>query len=367
MKNEVTDAKKHNRDPKFTKSQLDVILQPIKPVYVNNVQKDIGDGKSIGVRTYIKISSFPLIPQLVENTDLYEVMKHMNSNGIDLHVFESGIKVGAPSLVVDNDGKELKRDKLSIFNKDGSIDMNGVSLMSANSLILPIKGWKIQQEVPYHEHPGTVNKITQAAKSLFNNIRDVKGFKYDGKTHDGFGLEDIYNKIYEKIHQRELAKLKDELYQKDSDGMPISIDTEKLSKILQEEAISKGYTLNDQIGLFLDEGGRDFRFPLWSLPSAHKYESLIISLVDNRTRKLKFPGNSFVLGSEAGFKFKKFTDSKDDLKAVLEKYKNKIIFTSNHLVSCKIIDQKQTINQRCVEVRCLYHLNLKTLMVILLI
>ena len=65
------------------------------------------------------------------------------------------------------------------------------------------------------------------------------------------------------------------------------------------------------------------------MPSAKQYESLIISLVDNRVRKIKLPGNSFVLGSEAGFKFKKLETFEKEGLATIRKYQHKIIFTSN--------------------------------------
>ena len=65
------------------------------------------------------------------------------------------------------------------------------------------------------------------------------------------------------------------------------------------------------------------------MPSAKQYESLIISLVDNRVRKIKLPGNSFVLGSEAGFKFKKLETFEKEGLATIKKYQDRIIFTSN--------------------------------------
>ena len=79
----------------------------------------------------------------------------------------------------------------------------------------------------------------------------------------------------------------------------------------------------------MNEFDNTFKYPLWALPSAKQYESLIISLVDNRVRKIKLPGNSFVLGSEAGFKFKKLETFEKEGLATIRKYQDRIIFTSN--------------------------------------
>jgi len=79
-------------------------------------------------------------------------------------VFESGYKVGATDMY--HNGKEFVNGKLELFNDDGSLNQSSVDLMGTenNFIQLPIAGFKIQQEVPYHDHPGVVNKGTQEAK-----------------------------------------------------------------------------------------------------------------------------------------------------------------------------------------------------------
>ena len=319
-------------DVNFTRDELKLILQPIKPVYVNNRQVPISDsGNTIGVRTYIKTSTFPLIPQLVRGTELEQMMRAMNEQKIDLHVFESAIKVGAPSITYNADGRTINSNKkLAIFNSDGTINKDNIELLSANAITLPIKGFKIQQDVPYHDHPGEINRGTQESKLLFSNIKGLTGFNYGNeKNITGSRLEEIYNDKYKQIYKTEVEKFRKEIYETGTNGRSI-LNLSKLQKILNDEAISKNYSTNDLIGLSLNDKNDAFNFPLWALPSAHKYESLIISLIDNRIRKVKIPGNSYVLGSEAGFKFEsQIIDNAVEAKAAIEKYQDSIIFTDN--------------------------------------
>ena len=62
---------------------------------------------------------------------------------------------------------------------------------------------------------------------------------------------------------------------------------------------------------------------------------MLISIVDNRVRKLKIPGNSFVLGSEAGFTFKKQVLSGQQGSDKIKEFQDSIIFTSNFEESYK--------------------------------
>lgn len=355
LKNKISQARKNNVDVEFNPDELKLIFQPIKPVYANNNQEPIGDtGKTIGVRNYVKISSFPLIPQLIRNSELETIMRHMDANKIDMHVFESGYKVGIPSATFNDNKNIINNEKLSIFNKDGSVNSDNVQLLNANVKELPVQGFKIQQDIPYHDEPGSSPRGTQESKMLFSNIKHIDGFYY-GKGEDGkpikmtgAALEQKYNDIYHEIYRGERDKLRKEFYTPASENNPESVNLKALQKILLDEANLRNYSVNDMIGLGLDENTGKFNFPLWSLPAAHKYESLIMSIVDNRVRRIKLPGNSFVLGSEAGFSFK--TAIKDDeksFKEVMQKYQDQIIFTDHfdHTVG-KLLPTREDSNDK---------------------
>jgi hypothetical protein len=254
----INRAKAKGEDVHFEADELALVLQPTKPIYSNNSQQRNDDGSTIGVRKYIKTSTFPLIPQLVKGSELEAVMRAMDKGNVDMHVYESGFKVGMNSTHINENGGEAQSGKLSLFNKDGSMNFEEVDklTLSKNIMALDIKGFKIQQEVPYHDHPGDVNKGTQESKLLFSNIRKILGFNYNGKKYSGTQLEEMYNKAYKKLYADAARNLRKELY---IDG---KLNIEKIQQLFLEEANSRNYSINDKLGLALNEKKDAFEFPL---------------------------------------------------------------------------------------------------------
>lgn len=294
---------KYKKGGEYTKAELNVVLQPIKPVYVNNV---FDSDANVDVRVYIKSSSFPLIPQLTRGLQIDALRRRMEDKNspIDRLAFVSAVKVGAP----------LNRE--TIFDSEGNIDIEAVSRIQPK--LMPRIGFKIQQEVPYHEDKDRINGGTQERKLLFSGIKDIKRFKYNGKEYTGEQLEKVYDDIYKQIFDTQLKDLQDRLDYDENTG---TVDSRRLSDLLREEALKRGYTTNDLLGIEINKDG-NFRFPLWSLPSSDKYEALLLSIIDNRVRKVKIPGYSYVLGTEEGFRVT--TDISE-----IEDTKNNIVFTSS--------------------------------------
>lgn len=102
------------------------------------------------------------------------------------------------------------------------------------------------------------------------------------------------------------------------------ISAVKLQEILLREVKSRqGYSLSMQSALELNEDKTDFKIPLWASPYADKFENLLSSIVNNNIVKQKFPGHSYVLGSEEGFKIKEGAEAAEELK------KSGIVFTES--------------------------------------
>jgi len=95
----------------------------------------------------------------------------------------------------------------------------------------------------------------------------------------------------------------------------LTVPANKLAAILSKEIKSTaGYPANMLSALELNAAGTDFKIPLWASPYAEKFESLLTALVSNKVIKQKFPGGSYVLGSEEGFKVKEGDKAAGDLK-----------------------------------------------------
>lgn len=262
------------------KELLDKVMQPMKPVFVDNI---IDESSDVEKRVYIKSSAFPLLPQLTRGLEIDKLRRMMESKNIDRAAFTTAIKVGGPSKAVN------------IWNSDGTIN-DDVDITGSTLSLTRSKGFRIQQEVPYDPAKSTITKVSQASKNLLINMLDVEDFMIGDKRYNGRALQQIYHETYGRLHEIEKQKLEKRIGYDPVKGIYGNIQT--LREILIEEARERNYPLSDQELMELD---KELRFLAFS-PSANKYESLLNSLVTNRIIRLKMHGKSYVLGSEEGFK-----------------------------------------------------------------
>lgn len=328
---EITDARAlfASGVPKknLTEKQLQLIakvMQPIKPVYTGQVYDA---GQDVMRTMYIKSSSFPLIPQLTSGLELDKLrvaMEKMEKKGLKVRAsYQTANKVGAintPAKIWTNEGK-INEEALK--NLDDSI------------LILDRKNFRIQQEVPFKSGKTGDDKIslgTQLMKLLFGDeIMKYNGFMIDGKPVTGKDLHKLYNDTFINLVKEKKEQLFLELGLDENGKSSDEKKTmAKLQSILKDEAVKRGYPLQDINGLKLNEVknavgeviGSEFNLPLWASANSNRYESMLNSIVANRLIKMKFPGNSFVVGSEEGFR----KVEEGDLTA---KQKSGIIYTSS--------------------------------------
>lgn len=252
---------------------LGKVLQPLKPVYVQStIEGDVAN------MTYIKSSSFPLLPQLTRGLELDKLRIAMENpeTGVDRVAFSTAVKLGN----VNN--------PLNIWNEDGTIT-DDIQFTVENSKSLPRSGFRIQQDIPIKKKR-KINVGTQERKLLFMDI--AENYPEELKR---------YNSIYDDIWSKGLKGLYKEI---EYDPETRTINLQKLQQILYKEAEERNYSINDLLGLELIAIGPtdQFKAPLWSLPGAKKIEALLMSIVDNRARKILFEGKSLVLGSEEGIR-----------------------------------------------------------------
>lgn len=272
----------------FNNLDLKTIFQPLKPVYVQNIWKE-----GIEHRIYVKSSSFPLFKQLTNNLELDKLRKQMLKQNIDRVAFESAVKVGgttSPSKIYETGKENVGKIK------------NNFELKIIGTI--PREGFKIQQEVPYNENKQYINDGTQQIKLLTANLRDIKGFKLPESDElvDGNTIQQELDKSYNELFKLNYKALQEEL---EYDIFNDTINVDKLSEILRKEAIQRGYSLNDIEALnTIKKNNEDteFEIPLWLNGVAGKLEAMLNSIVDNRVRKLKPKGKSYVLGTAEGFR-----------------------------------------------------------------
>lgn len=260
------------------------ILNPYKPVYVNNFKRD-----GVQSRLYVKSSSIPLIKEFTEDTPLDALRELMENKGIDRVAYKSAVKVGLPV--------ELP----SIFTSNGDVvipDNWEVGLIKD----IPREGHGNQQEVPYDANKNEINDGTQQSKILFTNLLKVEGFinPLTGEKVNGKGLSDVYLEQYRQLFENNYKQLIAELGFYNGTVKNVK----KLKKLLVDEGIARNYNKNDIASLELNELSTQFASSLWLNTADSKITALLSSIVDNRIRKRKFRGKSFVLVSNAGTSLK---------------------------------------------------------------
>ena len=312
----------------LTENDVKVLMQPMKPVYFNgNVVSINGKTNTYNYYdvTYIKTSSFPLLPQLTAGTELDKLRvqleklqdptdsKDPKKMKLVRMVMSTGIKIGSVQKPV------------KVFNPDGTVNENIDFTNSTKSLTRD--GYRIQLEVPLKDK-NEVNRGTQPVKLIFTDLMDHKFA--NGKT--GAEMRKEFNDLNKQLFQTQLEVLKNEL-QVDNDG---NFNIELLREKLVKEAISRNFSVNEIQALQLvdvDTNGQ-FTIPLVFNNSSDKFESLLISLIDNSVRKQKQTGFSSPLGSNSGFKFQ------NDLKGI---NKNDIIWVEGYDPT-KLLQQQQIVD-----------------------
>lgn len=315
------------------------ILQPMKPVYTGQIyDKDAGAMRTM----YIKTSSFPLIPQLTAGFEIDKLAKKMeelerNTGKTVRASYSSGNKVGGltkPLNVFDGEGNFIEPD----------------ADMETYAIELPRKNFGLQQNIPLKSLSKNKDEIsmgTQMTKLMFGNVvMHIKDFALGGHPITGAQLQKMYVEKYDEM----VSNMKREMYHEmginPKTGMPANPEKsiKKIAKILKSEATLRGYPKQDIEALGIDPATGELNLPIWLSPNSNRYEALLTAIITQRIVKVKFPGYSYVAGSQTGFKMQKgmeginqsqvvFTDAFDgELKA------NQCLVASKLRVDGKLID-----------------------------
>lgn len=321
----------------LTKEQLSLVMQPIKPVHTGTY---INKALDVNRTVYVKSSAFPLIPQLTRGTKLNNLRVALEElEGVTGRFtrasYQTANKVG--SVVDENainplDVNDLQKMYvgLNLQSKDKEYDLANVS---SSVLVLDRNNFRIQQDVPFKSDKKKRDEVamgTQIFKLLFGDgVSDSKNFNFKGEPTTGKELYEIYNSSFAKIVNVKKTELFRELgLSNEGKIVDEEVFVTNLQKLLEKEAIDRGYSIKSIRGLKMDklvsaatgETYYDFKTPLWLSPDSNRYESLLNSIVTNRVMRHKMPGNGYVAGSEHGFQFKESLEDID---------KNRTIFFDN--------------------------------------
>lgn len=263
------------RSNSLTTEDLSMILEPMKPVYNGNIYNA---GSNTYRKLYVKSSSYPLIPQLIQGTQLGRLDKLLTDAGAQRLAFSSAIKMGAtenPLTVVDKKGDILENIDSAEVNKSMLKDV-------------PRRHFRIQQEILPHEHETEVRRVSQAAKQIFSGLLNISPkFKK---------LQQEYYQTWGNLYKKEYDGLVKQLGINQA-GRP---NLEAVKELLIEEAISRGKGPAYLESLEIKDG--KFMIPLWASGNSATIEPLLNSIINNRVIKQTMPGKALVLVTEEGFR-----------------------------------------------------------------
>jgi hypothetical protein len=280
-------VKKYGRsyDYKLSSEELakyNEILKKGNPEEIINIQKIQYFGnqrmENLHAPTFHKTSLAPLTWRIAEGTNLEDKLLSMHENKIGYMIFESGVKVGA---VVDEEGKSP-----AFYDKAGN------SPGFTNKTVKQTVGF---------EHLGIQVELAPKAKkentfgSQFRKLFESNLFE-NGKAVVP-ELEDLHHEYVRHIKtlvDKEWNKLlKDLKIELDSNNILQSMNVQALVDLLKKESESRQLADNLIESLQVNSAG-ELVYPIDSLVTRTKLESLMVSIVNSRVIRQTMPGDSMV-------------------------------------------------------------------------
>lgn len=324
-------------------AEVDIVMNPIKPVYAGPHIDRRPSGEVELIRTvYVKSSSFPLLPQLTRDFKIDSVRQKMEAlqEKKDKNVrlsFNTANKIGSSISNISIDDMYNKSFEELFQTSPEGVD---TGLIADAMLTLDRDNFRIQQDTPYKTErylaknsedyttmgsqiwkiimgggirqkgdifPNTMGKV--ALDYLYKRVPpSMQELLKDISSKDMLSGEDL-NTIKLAAENVLLNQLKSELYTELGLGKSgIAKDPNKVLRNLRDILISEVSTRNypqnmlDSLELVEDILGQaEFVTPMWMSVNSDKIESLMQSIITSRLIQLKLPGNQLISASSEGF------------------------------------------------------------------
>lgn len=309
-------------NPELYSKALRASIKPLKMMYFGDYYDSVA---KLNVPTFDKMALFPMFKILAkaDNKYLYDRMNNEELGVIDMLLFESAVKVGAPQdkFRAYNDNRNTSFNKEGLNKPSTMIVTNGNAVERLNdgltTRIQDIKQLRLQLNTDPHEHTDR-SFGTQAIKIGMGNVVDDRYYGHNkGKHISGSQIKkDIFGCIkalstlgYTSLKGGTIngKKKKGRFFKLDG-----SIDKAALSRYLVEEATGNGMSQEIIDALKLDSKG-NFKAPIAALSVRNWIESKIISLINKEVIDVNTPGGSAIQMASFGFKANDvITDANED-------------------------------------------------------
>lgn len=226
---------------------------------------------SLLIPYYNKMALFPIFPSIAMG-DMGKVYNKMVSEGVDMLLFDSAVKIGNKHNSKFEQGKGIEepfvtfKQDLRYLRKQLNTDPNG----------------KIE-----------MNLGTQTAKVALASLIIDRANYIDSLTGETISGSQILDNIMDSINQLSDMGVKevDDLFFTDNE-----FDIQKFAKFLNDELTSRNANKNtiDAITIKIDaDGSKHLNVPLAAQSDPHWIESILTSALNKRIVDIKTPGNAF--------------------------------------------------------------------------
>lgn len=245
-----------------------------------------------------KFSLLPLIPNVIQGTNLDLLHKRMMRDNIQYATFESGSKIA--SLRDTN-------NELDKFYSDSDTRVPSNDTLTPNRIHLRY----LRNQVPINDYyKERVVFSTQLRALIYNDLFN-KGIPLNKKISD---LVDTYIDSIDKYVEAAKDELKEEIDFNNSNG---TYNVQKLAKIIKKELDRRDIPQHLQVAA-TSVSDDNFTYDMSLARNAEDIEKILFSIANKRIVRRKFNGEPLIQAASSGFENQRATNP---TKEQLEEYK----------------------------------------------
>jgi hypothetical protein len=282
----------------YTKEDLQVVFQPMKPFVYTTLQQKGVNGETIDTPFQLKNSEVLLVPAVayevsdsenfirptkisdIENgkyvhPDLAKILFIMEQNKVKIAVYDTGSKA----------------ENFNIINID---DINDSNFKFEDKIIDPgSTSHGDQMVVPEKHIDAQVLLAGQQSKIMSANIDESFSFKYEGITYSGSeGVNSLLQKMSIKDIQNNHKKIKKSLHDKSG-----KVDSKKFYKLIENKLLESDVNIQKLQALNLQQDGK----PLLPIEMMGKKVQQFVNSIYKKVSSTKVRGAALVNMPSVGF------------------------------------------------------------------
>ena len=228
-----------------------------------------------------KFSLLPLIPNVIEGTNLDILHKRMMRDNIQYATFESGSKIAS----LRNSNNELDK-----FYSDSDLRIPSNDTLTPNKIHLRY----LRNQVPINDYyKERVVFSTQLRALIYNDLFN-KGIPLNKKISD---LVNTYIDSIDKYVEEAKNELKQEIDFNNSNG---TYNAQKLAKIIKKELDRRDIPQHLQVAA-TSISDDSFTYDMSLARNADDIEKILFSIANKRIVRRKFNGEALIQAASSGF------------------------------------------------------------------